>query len=116
MKKSLSVLALAILIVSCAPSKKNYLYSWGQYYDASYGYLKNKDDKSTQALVANYKSIIDKQAGIRKTVPPGIYADYGFLLMQMNQTEAGKAMLLKEIELYPESKVFIDRILNSVNK
>ena len=116
MKKFLYVLIASTLLIACAPSKKNYLYSWGQYYDASYGYLKNKDDKSTQALVDNYKSIINKQTGIRGKVPPGIYADYGFLLMQLNQTDVGRAMLQKEIELYPESKVFIDRILNSVTK
>ena len=57
MKKFLYVLIASTLLIACAPSKKNYLYSWGQYYDASYGYLKNKDDKSTQALVDNYKSI-----------------------------------------------------------
>ena len=60
--------------------------------------------------------IIDKQKGKRGAVPPGIYADYGFILLQANRTEEGKAMLLKEISLYPESKVFIERILKMTEK
>ena len=69
------------------------------------------DEKSTENLIKSYQQIIKKQEGTRKTVPPGIYADYGFILLQSGKTEEGKEMLIKEISLYPESKVFIERIL-----
>ena len=55
--------------------------------------------------------IIKKQNGTRGMIPPGLYADYGYVLIQSNKIEEGKLMLQKEVELYPESKVFIDRIL-----
>jgi len=58
-----------------------------------------------------YQKIIKKQKGIRKVTPPGIFADYGFFLIQRGDLKAGKANLNKEISLYPESKIFIDRIL-----
>jgi hypothetical protein len=35
-------------------------------------------------------------------------------LLQANKAEEGKALLLKEVALYPESKVFIDRILKII--
>jgi len=73
--------------------------------------LKNSDEKSTQELIETYKKIIKKQTGIRKVVPPGVYADYGFLLLQSDMKVEGMAMLQKEIELYPESRIFIERIL-----
>jgi len=57
-----------------------------------------------------YKKIINSQKGTRGMVPPGIYADYGFVLIQTNRVEEGKLMLQKEIELYPESKIFIKKI------
>jgi len=113
MKKRLTVLLPFVLLIACAPKKQ--LYTWGKYDDKSYSFLKKKDDKSTQELVEAYKSVIEKQTGTRGTVPPGIYADYGFLLIQLNKTQEGKAMLAKEIALYPESKIFIDRILNRMN-
>ncbi len=114
MKKYAYLLIPFYCFVACAPQKKR-LYSWGHYDDVSYYYLKNKDEKSTQAMIESYKSIIEKQTGLRGVVPPGIYADYGFLLIQSKKTEEGKAMLKKEIELYPESKVFIERILKTLN-
>ena len=114
MKKQAYLLIPFLLLIGCAPQKKR-LYSWGHYDGASYYYLKNNDEKSTKLLMDSYKEIIEKQTGLRGVVPPGIYADYGFLLIQQKQTQEGKSMLKKEVELYPESKVFIDRILKTLN-
>jgi hypothetical protein len=114
MKKIIFISISVFLLASCSTKKP--LYSWGKYETTSYDYLKNSDEKSTQELIETYQRIIEKQKGTRKVVPPGIYADYGFILLQANKTEEGKAMLLKEIALYPESKVFIDRILKMTEK
>ena len=120
MKTNYSLLVvLFLLISSCAPPTS--LYTWGSkkkynYHTASYNYLKISDEESTSKMRASYENIIEKQKGTRKTVPPGIYADYGFLLVSLNETEKGKEMLKKEIQLYPESTVFITRILNMLNK
>ena len=113
MKKIIFLSLSLLLFCSCANKK---LYSWGKYESSSYNYLKASDDKSAQALAETYQSIIDKQTGTRGVVPPGIYADYCFLLLQTNKIKEGKEMLLKEIALYPESKVFIDRILKKLEK
>jgi hypothetical protein len=111
MKKKFLFIGLGatLFFASCAPKKT--LYSWSNYDTASYIYLKNGDEKSIEQLIKTYQQLIDKQDGSRKTVPPGIYADYGFILVQTGKTAEGKAMLEKEIALYPESKVFINRIL-----
>ncbi len=114
MKKILFLAISIVLISSCTVQKP--LYSWGKYETTSYNYLKNADEKSTQELIENYKKIIEKQTGSRNVPPPGIYADYGYILLQSGRTEEGKTMLKKEIELYPESKIFIDRILNMLEK
>jgi hypothetical protein len=114
MKKLVIISISVFLLISCTTQKP--LYSWDKYGTTSYNYIKNSDEKSTKELMETYKKIIENQRGTRKIVPPGIYADYGFLLLQANKTEEGKAMLLKEVELYPESKIFIDRILKMINK
>jgi len=114
MKKIIIISISVMLLTACSVQKP--LYSWGNYQNSSYNYLKNNDDKSIQELIKAYQTIIEKQKGTRGVVPPGIYADYGFLLLQANKTTAGKAMLQKEIALYPESKVFIDRILKMTEK
>lgn len=114
MKSKILILFFAALLVSCASHKT--LYSWRDYDITSYNYLKNNDDKSTKALEETYKKIIEKQKGTRNTVPPGIYADYGLLLIKANKIDEGKAMLQKEIDLYPESKIFVAIILKMFEK
>ena len=106
-------LLVTLTLTSCATKT---LYSWGNYDDISYKYLKNSDEKSTEQLIKEYQRMIDKQTGTRRTVPPGVYADYGFILLQAEKIAEGKAMLEKEIMLYPESKIFIDKILKMFEK
>ncbi|MFA6401898.1 MAG: DUF4810 domain-containing protein [Salinivirgaceae bacterium] len=114
MKKIVFISISVLLLVSCSPQMN--LYSWDKYETTSYNYLKNNDEKSTQELIETYQKIIEKQRGTRGVVPPGIYADYGFILLQANKTSEGKELLLKEVALYPESKIFIDRILKMIEK
>lgn len=109
MKKAYFIFSVVILAMSCTAPKQ--LYSWEKYEAASYNYIKNSDEASLAALLENYEQVISKQKGTRGVVPPGIYADYGFILMKTGRVAEGKDMLGKEIELYPESKIFIDRIL-----
>ena len=92
------------------------LYTWDRYHLASYNYLKNNDEKATQELIKTYQNIINKQKGSRQTVPPGVYADYGLLLIRADKVEEGKKMLQMEIALYPESAVFIGQILKTLGK
>jgi hypothetical protein len=109
MRKLILFLGAIWFLSSCTAQKP--LYSWAKYESTSYNYLKNSDEKSTQALIDNYQKIIENQTGTRNVTPPGIYADYGYILLQVGKTAEGKALLIKEAELYPESKIFIDRIL-----
>lgn len=113
MRKLIFLGGLAIILASCAPTQ---LYNWNKYEKTSYAYLKKNDADATQDLKESYEKIIKKQNKLRKAVPPGIYADYGFLLIQQGNSTEGKKMFENEIALYPESKVFIDRILKTIEQ
>ena len=101
MKILIPSMFILLFWVSCTSEKP--MYYWEKYETTSYNYLKNNDEKSIQELIETYQKIINKQKSYRNVAPPGIYADYGFLLLQMDKIDEGKAMLLKEIETYPES-------------
>lgn len=116
MKKQFICIMLVSGIVLCSCVSKKPLYTWADYNVRSYNYLKNSDEKSTQELMETYEEIINKQKGERGVTPPGIYADYAFLLLAANKTEQGKQMLVKEMELYPESKIFVERILKMIEE
>ena len=49
-------------------------------------------------------------------MPPGIHAELGNLLAFDNQTDAAVAEFNKEVKLYPESRIFIERLLSGVSK
>lgn len=105
----LTLLLTAPLFSSCMSTST--LYYWGNYEDTSYKHYKQGTDEAKAELMATYEKMIEKQTGTRKTVAPGICAEYGFMLVQAGKVEEGINYLKKEIELYPESKVFIERII-----
>ena len=114
MKKVLLVVfsaSLVMLLASCGTTK---MYSWYDYQEDYYNYVKKSDKESMENLIKTYDMIISKQTESRGIVPPGIYADYGYLLLQNGKTKEGKAMLEKEVELYPESAVFVNSLLKRV--
>ena len=112
--KSFLILLLPLVFILGSCSKG--LYSWHDYEIATYAYTKKSQEKDVENLLESYQKIIEKQKGSREVPPPGICADYGFLLLQNNKTEEGEKLLKREMKLYPESKVFVSRILKMVEK
>lgn len=117
MKIKLICVACCILSLSSCVTQESALYSWKDYEKTSYNYYKKQTPESTQALLKTYENLINLQNNsTRKVVPPGTYAEYGFLLIQTGKKEEGLAMMKNEITTYPESKVFIERIIKMVEK
>jgi hypothetical protein len=113
-RKYLLMAVISIFAVSCAPTKP--LYNWRGYDDAVYAYTKSSDEKSNENLVNVYEKLIKKSGGSRQVPPPGVCADYGYVLIKKGEIVKGKALLVKETILYPESKQFIDRIIKRFDK
>lgn len=140
MKYIFKILVIALAISSCSNPR---LYYWGsngettKYEELTY---QNYDEQTTESiceLVCLYEDMIKHPGGQRHIVPPGIYAEYGYLLFLPSTAEAfekhatkrqrklfpnsdystyfpqkGEEMFKKEMELYPESKKFIEPLLN----
>ena len=105
----LMIVLIAPLFTSCMSASS--LYYWDKYEDASYKNYKQGTDEAKAELMAVYEKMMTKQIGTRKTIAPGICAEYGYMLIQAGKVEEGVNYLKKEIELYPESRVFIERII-----
>jgi hypothetical protein len=114
MKKILFTALCFLLFAGCAPQTT--LYNWGKYQEASYAYIKNNTDDDLEKLLKEYQYIIDNQKAGRKSVPPGIYADYGYLLVKQGKTKEGIEMMKMEVSLYPESAAFIERIIKRLEQ
>lgn len=105
---------LTLLLSSCATTKT--LYSWYDYDDAVHSFTKDRTPKSEEHLIKVYERLINTPNGTKKMVQPGICAEYGYLLLKQDKKEEGLKLLKKEVELYPESKVFITRIIKQFEK
>ncbi|PTN08694.1 DUF4810 domain-containing protein [Mangrovibacterium marinum] len=113
--KYLSTAFILMLTISSCTTQKP-LYNWKGYDNAVYAYTKNADESSIEDLTKIYDKLIEKPAGTRKTPPPGVCADYGYILIKKGDIAKGKELLIKETVLYPESKPFIDRIIKRIEQ
>lgn len=110
-----ATLVVAVLaFTSCSTAKP--LYTWHNYEDVTYKYSKRTTDELRAKVLEQYEKLCQVQRGERGVVPPGLYAEYGFLLYKTGKKEEGIAYLKKEVALYPESEVYISRIIKQLEK
>ena len=146
MKKLLILAVAALGLTSCGMTTS--LYYWGgtQNEATVYEHLayKNYDKQTPESickLICMYEDVVTYPGGTRRMPPPGICAEYGYLLLipenaaifaehataMQKRTfasgdyaslfpEKGKEMLQKEIELYPESAKFIAPLIERLCK
>ncbi len=116
MKKNVFLSAVALLTLATSCTTEESLYSWYNYDNSAYKYQKELTPSSRKAYVEQLEKMEKKQNGQRGVVPPGFYAEYGFLLYNDNQQELGLQYMKKEVELYPESQLFIGGIIKRIEK
>lgn len=141
------LIAILLSMVFCSCSTPTMLYSWDAYETNFYNYYKRQDPKDLVVLLGEYENMINNPGGSRGVVPPGICAEYGYLLLHpdtptafrenasalprswrksmkdLEQStdgaafrEKGLKMLQKEIELYPESTMFMEPIIKKFSQ
>lgn len=143
MKKVVLSLFVAIFATSCGPTS---LYYWGgsmqgatAYEALSYRRTDKEDPKVICQVIEMYENLLAYPGGMRQVPPPGICAEYAYMLLQpdiietfynnaskmqissFEKSEYGsdprtKAIKLfeKEIELYPESMQFVSPLLKRI--
>ena len=144
MRKLFILMLAAFCLTSCGTS----LYYWGgtmngatEYEHLAYKNYDKQTPESVCKLICMYEEIVTYPGGSRKVPPPGICAEYGYLLLKPETAgifadhatsmqkknfdssdyaayfpEKGKQLMLKEIELYPESAKFIAPLIERLCK
>ncbi len=146
MKKFLILALLSFAFTSCGITSS--LYYWGgvqngatTYENLAYNNYDKQSPESLCKLLCMYEDIVSNPGGTRRMPPPGICAEYGYMLLipenaaifaeyataMQRRTfasvdyaslfpEKGKEMLQKEMELYPESAKFIAPLIERLCK
>lgn len=140
MKHLLLPLIFVWLLSSCTTTSN--MYYWGttsdkvtSYERVAYIYYKSQTPESICALIENYQKIINKCVDNESMIPPGICAEYGYILLNPDNEayfdeyatksqkklmsgvvflEQGKKMLEKEVALYPEARKFLEPIISRI--
>ncbi|MCF8378817.1 MAG: DUF4810 domain-containing protein [Bacteroidales bacterium] len=109
----LTFLLLGVFILSNCSAPKP-LYYWGNYQDTYYKNMKKADEKAYDNHIATLDFILTTSAENEVRVPPGIYAEYGYIkLAEGNPTEARKFFEL-EMATYPESAQLMTLLLDNL--
>lgn len=103
----LPVVAVLLLLSACASPR---LYEWGGYEPSLYKLMKNPQD--VQKYGEKLLSTIERGESSGK-VPPGLYAEYGYVLVQLNKPQEAIAFFEKEKTHWPESSVFMNKMIIS---
>lgn len=145
MKHIVCLFTIICLASSCGVST---LYYWGgtqngatAYENLAYKDYKTQTPEAMCKLICVYQDMVSNPKGIRNMPPPGICAEYGYLLLQPDTAnifaeyatssqrtyfdssdfteifpELGKELLQKEITYYPESSRFITPLIEKLTQ
>lgn len=99
---------LAVGLVMLQGCQSPQTYDWGQYEASLYKLAKNPEalDEYGAMLLAQ----IQRGEAARR-VPPGVFAEYGYVLLVNKQGPEALRYFAKEKERWPESALLMDRMM-----
>lgn len=107
MKKVFGVLFFILTVTSGLSA-----WTWKNYSKAVNDYMKSPSEETSIALMEMYESIISVPE--EKFIGPGVFADFGYFLAIEGNREDAVKMFKKEIQLFPESEVFVAKLIEEV--
>lgn len=108
MKRVLLLVALAALSAGCSTPT---MYSWGQYEELVYTMYAKPGEALPELQIEKLEEDLQKARSRDQPVPPGFHAHLGYLYVQIGKLDQAKQELETERALFPESAVFMDRLL-----
>jgi len=100
----------ALLIGGCVvPSGE--IYRWGKYEDVVYQNYKKPGSRSSANDAAILAEDMVYTESLGHQVPPGARIHLGYLYFSQGRTSEARAMFEKEKQIFPESAVFVDRLI-----
>jgi len=101
---------LASLLTGCAgPS----IYHWGKFEDGLHERYVGQNHAEADVYLFETISAAEQQ---NLRVPPGAYADYGFVLFKRGDREGAISYFEKEKRMFPESSAFMTKLIERVQQ
>jgi hypothetical protein len=106
----IAALGTIALLSGCAAQVTEAGYYWGNYANTLYAYAKTPSDETLAQHVTELEEIISESEERGLKVPPGVLAELGYIEAAKGDNEAALAHYEAEMQLYPESRVFLERL------
>jgi hypothetical protein len=110
----LAVLLACALLTGCATPKT--LYTWGSYEELIYVSYAAPDSVPPELQVEKMEQDYQAARASGKRLPPGWHAQLGHLYFQLGKLDQAQQELRTEKAQFPESAVFIDRLLANLKR
>ncbi|WP_373001124.1 DUF4810 domain-containing protein [Sulfurimonas sp.] len=112
--KIIAPIAIAFFMTGCVEQPKP-LYNYGDYSDSYYASKKNICAESSLKLQKSIEKCIESTDGtLSGRVPPGMYANLGYIYLKGGNSEEAISSFTKEKTMYPESAHFMDRMIKKI--
>lgn len=110
---SVRITGILTLIMICLSACSTTRYTWNHYDDKLYQHYKNPAEN--EKFIEGLKVTIEdgEKTG---TVPPGIYAEYGYTFYETGNYSEAAEYFQKEYDKWPESRVFMSKMINNAKK
>ncbi len=113
LKLLLTSLAVPVLFTGCRSPD---VYYWGHYEDLVYTTYAKPDKAPPEMQVQIMEEDLQKAISANKPVPPGFHAQLGYLYYQLGKADLARQEFENEKKQFPESTVFMDRMLANLAK
>ena len=107
--KYLCILFLLFSLIGCRAYSR---YNWNNYDTKMYAHYKNPAER--EDFIKALKEILDDAEPAGK-VPPGIYAEYGFVMYEQGNNQQAVLYFQKEADKWPESGAFMTKLIAIAN-
>lgn len=119
MKQTIIISFLLVLLVTiglsgCAAPKP--MYYWGNYSKTLYHSKKEPGAESLGKHKAMLEAIIIVSRANDLKIPPGVYAELGYMYAKQNDADRAIELFQMEKKSYPESSVLMDRLILQTKK
>lgn len=84
------------------------IYNWHSYESSLYQYYKNPDS------IHDYAESLSELVKNDNHIPPGLYAEYGYILYIMGKSNEALSYFQKEKETWPESTYLMDLMTKKI--
>lgn len=111
LSRSFSLVAL-LTVTGCTST----LHDWGGYSSELYQYYKSPTQEQQVALQSELFTIFERAEAKGIAPPPGLYAEYGTLLLENGDSNGAIEYFQKEKTVWPESGKLMDALIAALNQ